>query len=804
MKRDISSEQRLQTTYRLLEDLHEAHGRYQRLVDALTDIIFEHDSNGLTFVSAAWSRNFGHDIQTSLGRPLRNFVLAGDQTLLDNWLIKTQETPNQSSKIELCLTRHDGQERWVDITGSFNPVDRKHAGIIRDITEQRDAQMNLIESERRFRELADSAPVMIWVSGRDTLCNYFNKFWLDFTGRTLEQELGNGWAEGIHPQDFDPCLETYLNAFEARQSFSMDYRLRRHDGEYRWIKDSGSPRFDGNGSFLGFIGSCVDVTAHKQAEDYFRRLVEASPIAMVVLDDRGRIELANHNLARMFGYGLPELMGQPVEALIPGRLRQQHVLERQAFTANPNPRQMGMGRKVLGERKDGSTFPAEVGLSPVQINDSQHVIAVLVDVTERQLTEQKVLDMNASLEQRVFQRTAELQEASAAKTKFLAHMSHEIRTPLNAVLGLAQLLSRELLEPGQKAMVRHIGEAGELLLHIVNDVLELSKIEAGYLSLESLPFSLSQVLTNVMHMMDGTAANKGLNLRISQQPDLTEGLLGDAMRLEQVLLNLLSNAIKFTDQGEITLKVQVQEADSQLTRLLFEIQDTGIGMDAAAQAKLFQPFSQADDTITRRFGGTGLGLSISKYLVELMGGCMGLTSELGQGSKFWFEIPFARPDKSSVSAVEPGSDAPPINLPPATQGQLSGLRVLIVDDSKINRMVVERALSNERVLTSEATNGQEALDRLREAGAEFDIVLMDIQMPVMDGLAATREIRQDPALSAIPVIALTAGVLPEEREEAFHAGIDDFLMKPVSLDQMKEVLKKYLVRSSRSSDHPSE
>ncbi len=397
MKRDISSEQRLQTTYKLLEDLHEAHDRYQRLVDALSDIIFEHDTNGLTFLSAAWSRISGHEIGTSLGCPLRDFVVEHDWRLLDQWLMATEETPHQSSKIELCLTRLDGQKSWVDITGSFNPAHKKHSGIIRDITEEKTAQLNLIESERRFRELADSAPVMIWISGLDTLCNYFNKFWLDFTGRTLEQEFGNGWAEGVHPQDFDVCLETYLTAFEGRQSFSMDYRLRRHDGEYRWIQDSGRPRFDGHGNFLGFIGSCVDVTDRKQAEDYFRILVEASPVAMVLVDDQGRIELANHNLTVLFGYELPELMGQPVEALIPAQLREQHVLERQAFTANPNPRQMGMNRKVLGERKDGTTFPAEVGLSPFEINGSKHVIAVLVDVTERQLSEQKILDMNASL-----------------------------------------------------------------------------------------------------------------------------------------------------------------------------------------------------------------------------------------------------------------------------------------------------------------------------------------------------------------------------------------------------------------------
>lgn len=788
MKREISSEQGKQTTQQIAQNHREAKDRYQRLVDGLSDIIFEHDAEGLTFLNNSWARLLGHDVRTSLGRPLREFVMDRDHELIDQWLTRALQESGQPVKSELRLLRKNGEECWIEILGSFDPQYLKHSGIIRDITDRKFSQLKLIESERHFHELADSAPVMIWISGLDTLCHYFNKFWLDFTGRTLAQEIGNGWAEGVHPVDFDACLETYLTAFHARQAFDMDYRLRRHDGEYRWIQDRGRPRFDRGGTFLGFIGSCVDVTERKQGEQYFRAVVDASPIAMVLVNDQGRIELANQELAKLFGYELPELLGQSVEMLVPAPQRHQHELDRHLFSGRPSRRQMGVNRDVKGRRQDGSTFAADIGLSTVRLNDRVYSIAVVVDITERLRAEQEIYDLNVNLEQKIAIRTAALEEASAAKGKFLAHMSHEIRTPLNAVLGLAQLLGKEYLDVGQQAMVRHIREAGELLLHIVNDILDLSKIEAGQFSLELLPFSLSQVIQNVMHIMDSMATAKGLVLRVTRQPDFSANLVGDPMRLEQILLNLLSNAVKFTEQGEICLAVELLEMDGQNSRLRFEVSDTGIGMDTASQAKLFKPFSQADDSITRRFGGTGLGLSISKYLVEHMSGRMGLNSEAGRGSTFWFEIPFARPDSPVVPNMDQGTALPGSGAAANPVMQFSNLHVLIVDDSAINRMVVQRALSKLGITTMEATNGREALEMLRQENATIDLVLMDIQMPIMDGVTATREIRRDIRLHSLPVIALTAGVLPEEHEAALQAGVDNFLAKPVNLEHLRDIL----------------
>jgi PAS domain S-box-containing protein len=792
MRTGLSAEQRLQTTYRLLESLQESHDQYYRLVEAISDIVFEHDANGLRFLNPAWTNILGHGQAASLGRPLLDFVSQPDRELLDHWLHETRENPGESRKVELRLNREDGVELWAEISGGFSAVHRQHTGIIRDIDSAKIAERALIESERRFRQMADAAPVMIWIAGLDTLCHYFNKTWLDFTGRSLAQEQGNGWAEGVHPEDMDRCLRIYLDAFKKGQSFTMDYRLRRHDGVYRWIQDHGAPQYDEKGQLLGYIGSCIDVTERVQAEELFRGLVEASPVAMLLVDDQGRIELANEQLAVMFGYAPSELVGQPVEILTPAPVRLRHPGYRDEFLHHASPRPMGKAGTVNGLRRAGQTFPAEIGLSPLTLNGRTHVIAVVVDMTERQRHEQQILDLNRDLEDRVRQRTTALEEASAAKSKFLAHMSHEIRTPLNAVLGLSQLLGKEPLQPGQQAMLRHITESGELLLHIVNDILDLSKIEAGELSLERRPFHVEQVVDNIMHMVNTTAQTKGLSLLVDSPPDLPERLLGDAMRLEQVLLNLLSNAIKFTEQGEVGLAIRALEATAAQMRLRFEISDSGIGLDEAAQARLFRPFTQADDSITRRFGGTGLGLSISKHLVQHMGGIMGLRSAPGQGSTFWFEIPFDLPIDLPPSAHPLVSTAPE----PATPDEfaLHGLRVLAVDDNRINLMVAGKALEQLGILAETAGDGQQALDRLRAGPTDFDAVLMDIQMPVMDGLTATREIRRDPALRHLPVIALSAGVLPEEREAALAAGVNDFLGKPLKLENLKAVLYRFRSR----------
>ena len=376
--------------------------------------------------------------------------------------------------------------------------------------------------------------------------------------------------------------------------------------------------------------------------------------------------------------------------------------------------------------------------------------------------------------------------ANAAKSEFLAHMSHEIRTPMNAVLGLAQVLQRESLADNQRDMVARIRGAGQSLLNILNDVLDLSKVEAGQLRIEPRPFELSSLLADIDSLMGQAANAKGLTLRIAL-PDIgADLLLGDGLRLEQVLLNLIGNAIKFADRGEVSLITSCSERNEAGLRLRFEVRDNGIGIAPEALERLFEPFAQADAGISRRYGGTGLGLSICKRLVELMGGQIGATSEPGLGSCFWFELPMLLAQAQAAAAP---SGKPVRPLGPC----LVGAHLLVVDDSAMNRDLVDRALRQEGARVSLAADGQQAVQILSNRSDAFDGVLMDVQMPVMDGLTAIRVIRDKLGMVDLPIIAFTAGVGARQQAAAREAGANDVLPKPMDLDEMAELLSRWIL-----------
>jgi|GEM_PF-423652 len=819
--RDITERNRMLEAVRVSEkQLRRESERNRYLLQAATDGIHVVDDQGrIILANRAFADSLGYPAGGAVGLHVTDFdaVFSLEQLArnLPEWLARehpfTFETRHRRRNGEVfdvevtaCAVTLDGRQMLFassrDITArkASEEALRKLNEQLEQRVAERTAELN--RSEERLLMALEATHEGLWDWNLLTSKGYCSPAYYRLLGyEPVESgaDMREHFSDLLHPEDRDRVLDQIGRAIQETGEFEIEFRMRTHEGDYRWILSQGHVVEHGpQGEALRAVGTHTDITPRKQAElalaeshERLRKIAVRMPgfIYQYQLrpDGSSCFPYASDGILQLFRV-TPEQVREDAAPLFAMLHPEDHADV--VASIQESARTLETWRCEFRVRYDDGAVRWLYGNSAPELLPDGSILwhGYVYDISERKQAEEQIHELNTHLERKVEERTAQLAAASAAKSQFLAHMSHEIRTPMNAVLGLTQLLAQEPLTPGQAAMVRHIGEAGDSLLRILNDILDFSKIEAGQVRIETQPFTLSSLLHHIDSLMRPTATGKGLVLSINGPPCHQGTLVGDQVRLEQVLINLVGNAIKFTTKGTVDVAVIPRLDEGHKVRLRFTVRDTGLGLSPEAQARLFQPFSQGDASITRRFGGTGLGLSISLRLVELMGGEMGVSSQEGQGSTFWFEVPFVR-----SKAEEAPEAASPLAVPETMGPQLTGLRVLAVDDNRINLVVLDKALKKEGAQVTLAADGQQAVQILLAQPRGFDVVLMDIQMPVMDGLTATREIRRDPALRELPVIALTAGVLPEERQAALDAGMNGFLTKPLDLNQLRDTLARY-------------
>ncbi len=544
----------------------------------------------------------------------------------------------------------------------------------------------------------------------------------------------------------------------ARRPEEREWLYIRRDGKRLPVLSSVTAMRNKASDVVGYLLIAKDLTERKVTERRLQLIVDAAPNGMLSVDASGRITLANAPAERLFDYPPGGLLGQPVEILVPERFSGDHAGYRDEFAKGAAGRALGEGREFSGLRRDGTEIPLEIGLNTIETADGRQVVVSIIDISTRKSVEAELKEAKEGAEQ-----------ASRAKSDFLAAMSHEIRSPLNGIIGFADLLGDTELTPDQRRKVRLLKDSGTALLTIINDILDLSKIDAGKVDLEAVPLSLLSVADGAISIVRPQAIAKRLDLHLSPGPNTPSWVLGDPARLRQILLNLLSNALKFTDRGSVTLSIDARR-DDQNWCVRIAVTDTGIGIAPERQHLLFQHFSQIVRSTHRRFGGTGLGLAIARRLVEAMGGQIGVESAPGKGSTFWLEL------------LLPDSEPPP---PANGDGEIKtgrgGLKILVAEDLYMNQVMVEEMLIAAGHEVMIVRTGGEAVAAVQYA--DFDVVLMDVEMPEMpemDGVAAAQAIRElDDPVRAIPIIALSANAMREEVARCKAAGMNDHLAKPI-------------------------
>jgi len=649
---------------------------------------------------------------------------------------------------------------------------------------ERQAHDDMLKSQQLFRSVVDGSPDAI--SAKDIEGRYLlvNREWSRLVGVSAANALSHTDAE-IFPLHAKLVSANDRQVIAANRIESFEEHLSTVDGERVYLSIKG-PLRDDHDRIIGMFAISRDITVNKRAEEHLAKLslaIEQSSESILITNTRAEIEYVNEAFIQSTGYRREELLGQNPRLLNSGQTpRETFVTMWDLLVSGQTWR-----GELRNRRKDGSDYVEWASITPLRQPDGtiSHYVAVKEDITEKKRLGAELDKHRHHLESLVEKRTAELiqarQQAEAAnqtKSAFLANMSHEIRTPMNAIVGLTHILRRSITVPEQLSKLEKITGAADHLLGVINDILDISKIEANKLVLEKTDFDLGELLARVASMVIDRARAKKLELIVDPDHGLAM-VSGDSTRLSQALLNYLINAVKFTEQGLIVLRARMIEESATQVLIRFEVEDTGIGIEADQLPRLFQSFEQADSSTTRRFGGTGLGLAITRNLAALMGGEVGVTSTPGVGSTFWM----------TVLLGKGSSGAGRYRIP-----ELLGKRALVVDDKPVTCLVLSQLLRETGLTSASVPSGNAAVDAVAAAdqgGTPFDLVLIDLLMPDVDGVETLARLRRLPLRVHPLALLVTASGDPTVLDDALAAGFVDVLLKPLSLALLYPVLKKH-------------